>query len=149
MGEGREADLAAGAGNSEILTSSTSNMKQSDLSPRAADRLPVGLYRFPRPTGGQVFKFQTLSAAFSFKPSHKGSLEFLGSKLFPELEPGRGRAQVHHFFVVVVMQPLIGKPCVLFPQIEMPPLASSFKHNYTCYTLFKNKDKMTDYLRML
>lgn len=98
MEEGRGADLAAGAGHSEILTSSTSNMKQSDLPPGAADRLPVGLYHFPRLTGGQVFKSRTLSETFSFKPSYKGSLEFLGSKLFPELEPGRGRAQVHLFF---------------------------------------------------
>jgi hypothetical protein len=58
-----------------------------------------------------VFKFLTLSATFSFKPSHKGSIEFLGSKLLPQLEPRKSKALVH---LLWVMRPLIGKPCGVY-----------------------------------
>lgn len=69
------ADRAAGAGSSEI-TSSTLNMKQREpglLKAHPSDKLTSSkAASFPPtvpPTGGQVFNYLIVSGKFSFKPS--------------------------------------------------------------------------------
>lgn len=94
MEDSREAGRAAGAGNSDSYIFNLGH--EAEIVTCLSEPTPVlylqeGCITSPNQLWGQVFKFLTLS----FKPSHKGRLELFGDKLFPELEPRKGKAQVH------------------------------------------------------